>query len=160
MRGEKMRENWKKNCVGGKDGEREGMSRGPRVSARGRIGRIIEWYVTVLCRFARNVRAVSKLMAAGQMFRGFSAKLSCPRAQHNARLPYTRVCVHICMCALRGAISTHIPVHPLMQVCRICEHREHRDMVRVHAPTAESALGNVYITCAVAALHTRLQMPV
>ncbi|EGI60496.1 hypothetical protein G5I_11322 [Acromyrmex echinatior] len=50
----------------------------------GGIGRIIEWYVTVLCRFARNVGAVSELMAAGQMFRGFSAELSCPRAQHNA----------------------------------------------------------------------------
>lgn len=52
----------------------------------GRIGRIIEWYVTVLCRFARNVGAVSELMAAGQMFRGFSAELSCPWVQHNARI--------------------------------------------------------------------------
>lgn len=67
-------------------------TRGPRV-AHGRIGRIIEWYVTVLCRFARNVGAVSELMAAGQMFRGFSAELSYPRAQHNARRPYTCMCV-------------------------------------------------------------------
>ncbi|KYM75566.1 hypothetical protein ALC53_13994 [Atta colombica] len=70
----------------GEKGNREmGGERGMdgRASAGG-IGRIIEWYVTVLCRFARNVEAVSELMAAGQMFRGFSAELSCPRAQHNA----------------------------------------------------------------------------
>lgn len=73
--GERKRGDWKKGA--------RMMKRGVKGRHR-HIGQIIEWYVTVLCRFARNVEAVSELMAAGQMFRGFSAELSCPRAQHNA----------------------------------------------------------------------------
>lgn len=107
-----------------------------RVKGRhGRIGRIIEWYVTVLCRFARNVGAVSELMAAGQMFRGFSAELSCPRAQHNARDPPCE--------------SRH--VHTYACIPRVYERR---DRIRVHAPPAKSASGNVYITCTVTVAHS------
>lgn len=87
-------EGGRKGERGSEKGDRGGCEAGMK-GRHGRIGRIIEWYVTVLCRFARNVGAVSELMAAGQMFRGFSAELSCPRAQHNARAaPYESRRVH------------------------------------------------------------------
>lgn len=101
------------------------------------IGRIIEWYVTVLCRFARNVGAVSELMAAGQMFRGFSAELSCPRAQHNA--PTVATCT--------SPMSVHVHARrcdrmvPLVYECR--------DRVRVYMRHRNRFSGNIYITCTV-----------
>lgn len=108
----------------------------------GRIGRIIEWYVTVLCRFARNVRAVSELMAAGQMFRGFSAELSCPRAQtHNAS--DSPACAFI-------VARSHTRAHTHMSANVATPVRA------LHAPPARrgrSASANVYITCTVVAAH-------
>lgn len=121
--------------------------KGARIGKRGvkgryrRIGRIIEWYVTVLCRFARNVGAVSELMAAGQMFRGFSAELSCPRAQHNAG---DSLCarfrrIHVAVLCIPYSYVTHAYLANIA--------------TRYAYILAESASSNVYITCTVTAAH-------
>lgn len=93
------------------------------------------------------------------MFRGFSAELSCPRAQHNVRRPYTRVGVCVAVLYANYMHSSH--ALPRARVSHTRMSRTSRHGTRTCANGgAESASGNVYITCAVAARHTRLQMPV
>jgi len=126
----------------------EGGRRGRAKGRHRRIGRIIEWYVTVLCRFARNVGAVSELMAAGQMFRGFSAELSCPRAQHNAGDSVCACFRHVYGCNILMSYVTHAYLANIATRCA------------VHTPPAESASDNVYITCTVAVAQLGYKYPV